>query len=122
MSPASGGRVAPVSVTDYDPIGYRLQVDHRIGQKLLVAVDAESRPFFYDSIGARWNDPVLGGIDGPLYVSDGGASVRDLTLSLQGRLGPWADWTVGSDRRTGPRPGRGLDSRPRLPDGGEAGQ
>jgi hypothetical protein len=51
---------------------------------VLAILDAESRPFFYDSIGRRWNSSSVDDIARGLYLSDATASVREVSLALEG--------------------------------------
>lgn len=71
-----------------DSIGYKLRIERTVGQRWLVMLDAESRPFFYDSIGAQWEAPDAIESGHNLYLTDAGASLKEVDLSFEARPVP----------------------------------
>lgn len=66
-------------------IGYKLRFERGFGERWLLVLDAESRPFFHDSIGARWDPPQAVESGRNLYLTDEGASLKEVDLSLEVR-------------------------------------
>src|SRR5262249_578051 len=58
--------------------GYHLRVERRFGKETVLTLDAQSRPFYYDSIGARWETLDTTRATQRLYLSDEAAEVRDV--------------------------------------------
>jgi len=67
-------------------VGYRLRVERRMGSRLLLILDGESRPCMYDSIGATWDSPGTEDSARTLYVSDPGSSLREGHVGFEARI------------------------------------
>lgn len=68
-----------------EPIGYRVRLERAFGEGLTLVLDAESRPFFYDFIGAGWGSASGAEQAHSLYFSDAAARVRETSLTLETR-------------------------------------
>jgi hypothetical protein len=77
-------------------LGYRLRLEHRLGSSLLVILDGESRPCFYDSIGASWDSPGTTDNARNLYVTDPASSVREGHVGFEVRPAEGILFAVGA--------------------------
>ena len=84
-----------------DTIGLRLRGEQALGRVVTVVIDAESQPFSYESIGARWAPPADEGPAGNiLYLSDDAASLREVNLTVQAAPSPRTLLSLGGSAGT----------------------
>lgn len=78
-----------------EPIGYRVRLERQMGPALLVTLDAQARPLYYDFIGGGWGAETSDGARG-LYISDAASRVREASLALEARAFAGLTISVGT--------------------------
>lgn len=84
------------STENAHPYGYRVQISNAIGEVLDVVIESESRPFYYDPIGAGWDQPGVAPNSLGFYVADDASGTQEMSISFVGKPKRWGNWSVGA--------------------------